>query len=402
VEKLQIERIEAFEVTLPIEAPIRHSYGIHEAFTRTIVKVHTADGLVGLAETAASAEEVTHTGAVVVGLSALETGRIRMRIAERFYWSNNPLVSAAIEMACIDIIGKALDVPAYEVLGGAVRDHIDLAAYCFYRYASPTHQAVTTPDEMASYAYDLVQKYGFGTVKLKAGVQEPAIELETLRAIRDLLPHVKLRIDPNAAWTPVTAMGLLGPLAEIGLEYLEDPVAGQAGMAAIRRNTDIPLSTNMCVVDFDDLPGALALGSVDVILSDPWYWGGPLPTKTLADFCKLHGVGVGMHSGIELGIGMAAMAHTGVTIPQLTLAVDAHYHHLVDDVITGPRLLPSGDGRLAPPSGAGWGVELDEQKVAEYRELHDSGRFQNLYVAGDSGNGADRFRPSWSPVMPAW
>jgi glucarate dehydratase len=109
-----------------------------------------------------------------------------------------------------------------------------------------------------------------------------------------------------------------------------------------------------------------------------------------------------MHSGIELGIGMAAMAHTGVTIPQLTLAVDAHYHHLVDDVITGPRLLPSGDGLLAPPPGAGWGVELDEQKVAEYRELHDSGRFQNLYVAGDSGNGADRFRPSWSPVMPAW
>ncbi|WP_269939921.1 enolase C-terminal domain-like protein [Arthrobacter sp. HY1533] len=402
MKKLVIERVEAFEVTLPIEAPIRHSYGVHEAFTRTIVKVHTSDGLVGLAETAASAEEVERSGAVILGLSALETGVIRMRITERFYWSKNPLVAAALEMACVDIVGKALDVPAHQVLGGAVRDHIDLAAYCFYRYESATHAAVTTPDDMARHAADLVQRYGFGTVKLKAGVFEPAVEIETLRAIRDLLPGVKLRIDPNAAWAPATAMGLLGPLAEIGLEYLEDPVAGQAGMAEVRSKTSIPLSTNMCVVNFEDIPGAMALGSVDVILSDPWYWGGPLQTKTLADICKVQGIGMGMHSGIELGIGMAVMAHTGVTIPQLTLAVDAHHHHLTDDVIAGPRLLPAGDGRLAPPPGPGWGVELDEEKVGQYRELHDSGQFANLYVAGDSGNGADRFRPGWNPVMPSW
>lgn len=402
MDKLTIGRVEAFEVTVPIEAPIRHSYGVHEAFTRTIVRVSTTDGLVGLAETAASAEEVTRAGAVVVGLSALETGRVRMRITERFYWSDNPLVASALEMACIDIIGKALGVPASQVLGGAVRESIDLAAYCFYRYASDGHPAVTTPDEMAQHARDLVERYGFGTVKLKAGVQEPSVEIETLRAIRDLLPDIRLRIDPNAAWTPTTAMGLLPALTEIGLEYLEDPVAGQAGMAEVRSKTAIPLSTNMCVVDFKDIPGALALGSVDVILSDPWYWGGPLQTRTLADLCGVHGLGIGMHSGIELGIGMAVMAHTGVTIPQLTLAVDAHHHHLVDDIIVGQRLLPAGDGRLAPPDGPGWGVELDEDKVQQYRELHDSGRYTNLYVSGDSGMGADRFRPDWSPVMPAW
>jgi glucarate dehydratase len=375
---------------------------VHEAFTRTIVKVHTTDGLVGLAETAASAEEMMRAGAVVIGLSALETGRVRMRVTERFYWSDNPLVASALEMACVDIIGKALGVPAHYVLGGAVRESIDLAAYCFYRYGSDELPAVTTPDEMAQHARNLVERYGFATVKLKGGVQEPQIEIETLRAIRDMLPGIKLRIDPNAAWTPATAMGLLPALTDIGLEYLEDPVAGQSGMAEVRSKTSLPLSTNMCVVDFPDIPGALALGSVDVILSDPWYWGGPLRTKTLAELCSVHGLGMGMHSGIELGIGMAIMAHTGVTIPQLTLAVDAHHHHLVDDVIVGERLLPAGDGRLAPPAGPGWGVELDEDKVQQYRELHASGRYTNLYVAGDSGLGADRFRPEWAPVMPAW
>ncbi|MGN6126209.1 MAG: enolase C-terminal domain-like protein [Humibacter sp.] len=402
MKSLIIASIEAFEVTVPIEAPIRHSYGVHEAFTRTIVLVRTADGLTGLAETAAGAQEVERMAAVAVGLSALETGAIRMRITERFYWSKNPLVAAAIEMACIDIVGKALGVPAHEVLGGRLRDHIDLAAYCFFRYASDTHPAVTTPDEMAAHAKDLVERYGFGTVKLKAGVLEPAAEVAALRAIREALPDVRLRIDPNAAWTPATAVALLPALEEIGLEYFEDPVAGQPGMAAVRSKTAIPLSTNMCVVDFEDLPGALAQGSVDIVLSDPWYWGGPLETKSLGAMCQMHGLGLGMHSGIELGIGMAVMAHTGVTVPQLTLAVDAHHHHLVDDVIAGPRLLPAGDGRLAPPAGPGWGVELDDEKVARYRELHASGRYANLYVDGDSGFGADRFRPDWVPVMPAW
>ncbi|MGW5188067.1 enolase C-terminal domain-like protein [Kribbella sp. NPDC004138] len=400
--KLTIASVEAFEVTVPIEAPLRHSYGVHEAFTRTIVRVHTTDGLVGLSETAASAAEVERAGTIVLGMSALETGAIRMRVTQRFYWSKNPLVAAALEMACIDIVGKALDVPAYQVLGGALRDSIDLAAYCFYRHPSAAEPAVTTPDEMAEHAADLVRRYGFGTVKLKAGVQDPATEVATLQAIRDHLPDVRLRIDPNGAWATGTALGLLDALAEIGLEYLEDPVAGQAGMGLVRSKASMPLSTNMCVVDFQDLPGALALGSVDIVLSDPWYWGGPLETKALAAICQIHGLGVGMHSGIELGIGMAIMAHTGVTIPELTLAVDAHYHHLVDDVIAGPRLLPDGDGRLEPPAGAGWGIELDDDKVARYRELHATGRFANLYVEGDSGQGADPFRPSWTPVMPAW
>ncbi len=402
MENLTIGRIEAFEVTVPIQAPLRHSYGVHEAFTRTIVKVHAGDGLVGLAETAASAQEVEQVASVVLGMNALETERIRMRITQRFYWSKNPLIASAVEMACLDVVGKAFGVPAHQLLGGALRQDIGLAAYCFYRYESDTEPAITTPEEMAVHATKLVGQYGFDTVKLKAGVQEPAVELQTLRAIREALPTIKLRVDPNAAWTPATAISLLPALEEVSLEYLEDPVAGQAGMARVRSKTSVPLSTNMCVIDFDDLPAALALGSVDVVLSDPWYWGGPSRTKLLADMCAVHGLGVGMHSGIELGIGMAIMAHTGVTIPNLTLSVDAHHHHLTDDIIAGERLLPGGDGRLRPPAGDGWGVALDDDKVAQYRELHASGRFANLYVAGDSGSGPDRLRPSWSPVMPAW
>jgi len=401
---LTIAGVDAYEVTIPIEAPLRHSYGVHEAFTRTIVEVRTSGGIVGLGETSASAAAVRAAGEAIVGLDALDLGPVRMRISQRFYWSQDPLVVSAIEMALIDIHGKALDVPAYRLLGGRHRESVPLAAYCFFRYASPdgAYPQVATPREMAAHAKDLVDRYGFGTVKLKAGVLDPAIEIDALREIRALMPEVRLRIDPNGAWTVETAIGLLPALEEIGLEYLEDPSPGRSAMARVRSRTRLPLSTNMCVVDFSDLPAALAQESIDVVLSDPWYWGGPTRTQVLADLCHTFGLGVGMHSGIELGIGMAVMAHTAVTIPNLTLAVDAHYHHLRADVVLGERLLPKdASGTIRPPEGPGWGVELDPDAVAEFRALHDAGTHANLYVQGSSG-GPDARRPGWYPVMPSW
>lgn len=399
--KLVIEKVEAFEVTIPIHAPIRHSYGVHEAFTRTIVRVYTDDGLVGLAETAAASSEVMAQSGVIIGLSAFEIGLVKMRVGNRFYWSNNPLVVSALEMACIDILGKAQNVPAHQILGGPLRESIDMAAYLFYRYGENGNAAIDSPESMVQFASELIAAGGYGTLKLKGGVLEPAIEMETIKALREAFPKHNLRFDPNAAWTPATAIRWSGFLESVQLEYYEDPAPGIAGMAQVRSRTRLPLATNMVAVDFRDIWPSTATNAIDIVLSDPWYWGGATNTQSLGMIASTLGISLGMHSGIETGIGMAIMAHVGVTIPNLTLAVDAHYHHLTDDVIVGDMLLPI-DGKVAPPDGPGWGVSLDEAKVAQYRELHESGKFANLYVEGSSGHGADRWRKDWYPVMPAW
>lgn len=399
---MRITAITATAVTIPIEAPLRHSYGVHEAFTRTVVEVSTDNGIIGLAETAASPAQVEALGSAVLGLNPFELEVVRSRISQRFYWSKDPLVAAALEMACIDIQGKYIGEPAHRLLGGKLRESIRMAAYCFFRYEGPGGaRSVDDPDAMAAHAADLVDRYGYDTVKLKAGVLDPDTEVDAIEAIRNRLGgDVRLRIDPNAAWTPATATRLTPRLERIGLEYLEDPASGIEGMATVRSRTSLPLATNMCVVSFDQLVPAVRRGAVDVILSDPWYWGGVRQTQLLGSMCENLGVSIGMHSGIEFGIGMAAMAHVGVTIPSLTMAVDAHYHHLVDDIIVGPRLLPAA-GVVSPPEGPGWGVELDRDKLTEYAEVHASGRYSNLYVSGDD-RGPDQRRPDWHPVMPGW
>lgn len=397
-----ITSIDAYAVTVPIEAPMRHSYGVHLAFTRTIVEIHTDEGITGIAETAASPEQFLAAGSVAIGLDPLDLEVIRARVSQRFYWAQDPLVAAAVEIACIDIHGKALQVPAYKILGGKLRDTMDVAAYLFYRYADGTHGSVTTPEEMTDHAAELIERFGFKTAKLKGGVQDPELEVRAVELMRERLPAgTHLRFDPNAAWTPATAAHFAPRFEAVDLQYLEDPAPGIEGMATTRSRTRLPLATNMIVVDFPQLVPAVRRGAVDVILSDPWYWGGPTRTKTLAHMCHVLGISVGMHSSIELGIGMAVMAHTGVTIPNLTMAADAHYHHAVDDIIAGDMLLPI-NGAVTPPDGPGWGVTLDPDKIAKYRALHDSGKFANIYVAADTTSGPDERRPEWFPVMPAW
>jgi glucarate dehydratase len=400
---VKITRIETTEVTVPIEATLRFAYGVHLAFTRTLIRIHTDEGIVGLGETAATADMVQRIGGPLIGQHPFDLEVARNTISNRFYWTRDPLVASGIEMALIDIIGKATHQPAYRVLGGAVRPHIEMAAYAFYRYANEETgvPAVTTPDEMARHCADLVERFGFRTVKLKGGVLDAETEVQTMEAIRaEVGPGIRLRLDPQSAWTVETAIAYAPRLEAVGLEYYEDPVAGAPNMATVRSRTRLAMSTNMCVTNFAELGPAIGIGAIDVVLTDPWYWGGPTQVRALDTVARTMGIGLSMHSGIELGIGMAVMAHTGVTMPGLTAAVDAHYHHLVDDVIKGPMLLPK-DGRLVPPEGDGWGVELDEEKVEKYAAVHASGVYRNVYVEANE-NGPDPHRPGWHPIIPAW
>ena len=197
---MKITRIEATEAYIPLEAPIVYAYGLIRGFSRTIVEVYTDDGIIGISETGASAQQVKEIGDVAVGQNPFDLEIIRMLIASRYYQSRDALIIAAIEMACIDIQGKITSLPAYRLLGGAIRPTVPLVAYCFYRRATDALPSVWTPDELAAHAADLVSTYGYGTVKLKGGVQEPSVEVATVEALRERLgPDIHLRLDPQAA-----------------------------------------------------------------------------------------------------------------------------------------------------------------------------------------------------------
>jgi glucarate dehydratase len=158
-------------------------------------------------------------------------------------------------------------------------------------------------------------------------------------------------------------------MLDYDIEYAEDPTWGIEGMGLVRRDVPMPLATNMCVVNFDQIPLAVRTRCIDIILSDVHYWGGLASNKKLAGVCETFQIGLGMHSDRELGISTAAQLHLAAALPFMSYAPDSHYHHQSDDIITKPFQYKN--GCFAVPEGPGLGVEIDRDKLAKYSKLHE-------------------------------
>jgi len=402
---MKITDIKPTTVSVPLEAPLRHASGCHWGrFVRTIVEVETDEGIVGLGEMGGGGESAE---AAFRALKSYLIGHDPARLEEMRFIISNPTASlynnrtqilAAIEFACLDILGQKWNVPVHEILGGKLRDEIPFASYLFFRYPNPQDGSgeVRTTDQLIAHARSLQQKHGFTSHKLKGGVFAPEYELECYRALATELGQGpargdSFRFDPNAAWSTEQAIWFGQQIEEIRNDYLEDPVFGLHGMRRVREKVRMPLATNTVVVNFEQLAANVLDTAVDVILLDTTFWGGIRSCIKAAGICETFQLGVAVHSSGELGIQLATMLHLGACLPNLSFAADAHYHHLTDDIIEGGKLQYHG-GRIEVPRGPGLGVRLDRERVARYSEL-----YQRL---GGYPYDRDPLRPDWTPVVP--
>jgi glucarate dehydratase len=401
---MRISAIRCRTISIPIEAPICHCVGVHQNFTRSIIEVFTEDGRVGLGEATGDVTPaaVAHADAVLKGQNPFESQRLlRLAVTTQSrksggwgYHGVNPKLLAGLEIALLDLQAKAVDLPLYAYLGGKARDKLPMIGYLFYRLPTDNEPAgVQSAEAMVRHTRKLIDRFGFKTLKLKGGYLDPNEEVCTCEALREAFgPYLEIRFDPNGAWSVPTAIRLGKRLEKVNLEWYEDPCVGIEAMAAVRSQVHIPLATNMCVTSFPQVGAAFAAKALDVILGDIWYWGGVANVLHLAKLCESLGFGTAMHSGVEFGIGLAAMLHTAAVVPNMPCAVDAHYHHLLDDVITGGPL-EIDDGCMRPPDGPGLGVRLDEQKMAKYEKAHQA------ETAAPMGP-PDPSRPDWIPLLP--
>ena len=393
-------KIAAMHIT-PIalgDPPLLNAAGLHAPYClRTVVELVTADGLTGLAEVPGSVAVDAALAAVrdvVIGADPRNWHALRAKLAERCSpetsvsrgdkpWDGRTRVQvySALDVACLDLQGKAYGVPVAALLGGVVRERVPYSAYLFYKYegaggerafgtdpaatgwAAARQAAALDPAGVVAQAQAMVQEFGFASIKLKGGVFEPAQDVAAMKALHAAFgPDVPLRLDPNALWTVETSIKF-GREMEGILEYLEDPCRTQEGMAAVRRALKTPLATNMCTTSFDDLPGSVKHASEDIILTDHHYWGGLRASMELAAHCRIFSRGVSMHSNNHGGISLAAMTHLGAAMPNLSYALDTHYPWQWEDIIVGGRMKIEG-GCVTLPTGPGLGVELDRAALA--------------------------------------
>ncbi|HEU0142872.1 MAG TPA: enolase C-terminal domain-like protein, partial [Bryobacteraceae bacterium] len=259
---MRIVDIRPTTVTVPLEAPLRHANGCHWGrFVRTIVEVEADNGLVGLGEMGGGGESAE---AVFRAMKAYLTGHDPVRLEEMRFLIANPTASlynnrtqilAALEFACLDLLGQAWGVPVCDLLGGRLRDRVPFASYLFFRYPNPSDGSgeVRTVDQVIANARSLKERFGFTTHKVKSGVFPPDYDLECYRAVAETFPADRVRFDCNAVWSTEQAIRFGQAIEGLNNDYLEDPVYGMNGMRRVREKVRVPLATNTVVVGFEQL-----------------------------------------------------------------------------------------------------------------------------------------------------
>lgn len=313
------------------DMPLLNSVGVHEPFAlRSIVEVIIGNGTYGLGESygdLAHLDRMREASVKIKGLEVHNTNAVYQAVVESLAsdsstggdgmsgmvtgTSTAAKVFSPFEVACLDIQGKLAGVPVCDLLGGRVRDRVQYSAYLFYKWGGHPGQ----PDDeygpaldaagLIKQAHKIIDEYGFKAIKLKGGVFPPKDEVEAIKALHAEFPDLPLRLDPNAAWTVETSKWVASELDGM-LEYLEDPAPEIKGMAAVAKEANMPLATNMAVVSFSHLPPSIAQDAVQIVLSDHHFWGGLRQSKALASICATWGMRLSMHSNSHLGISLAA------------------------------------------------------------------------------------------------
>ena len=421
------------------DPPLRSSYGRHAPFAlRTIVELVSTDGLTGISETYGGDGPLAGLEAArqhVVGSDPFQLTRLLQNITSgasrdsgdrtQTYLvpGENPLdqasrTFAALEIACLDLIGKAVQKPVCDVIGGRARDEVAFSAYLFYKHGGgggigedvreDEYGEVLSPESTVRETKQMIAQYGFREIKLKGGVLDPEVEVATIRALRqEFGTAYPLRIDPNCAWSVDKSVEVGRALKEelSGGGYLEDPCASLDGMAEVRRRLlaegiYTPLASNVAVTCLADVPVAQKLEAVQIVLSDPHYWGGLRQVQSLSNLCDVLGLGLSMHSNSHLGVSLMAMTHVAAASPHLTYACDTHYpwQTAQDEVVAGGRI-PFHNGAVRIPDRPGLGVDLDYDQLARGRERYRKIPYRKRDDEAEMRRHVD---PDWKRVLPRW
>ncbi|MPZ17315.1 MAG: glucarate dehydratase [Luteitalea sp.] len=421
------------------DPPLRSSYGLHAPYAlRTILEIESDEGGVGISETHGGetiARQFADLRPRIVGADPFRLTAALMPLVDPtssakgdrsqtlLVPGENPMDAAtrlysAVEIACLDLIGKSIGRPVCDLLGGRVRSEVPFSAYLFYKHAGGGGEAddvredeygeALDPDAIVRQARQMMHGYGFTSVKLKGGVLEPEAEIDSIRELRRALGSAApLRIDPNCAWSVGRSIEIGAALAAelSGEGYLEDPTSGLDGMAAVRggliaRGVQIPLASNVAVTSLADLPGTIERDAVQIVLCDPHYWGGLRQIQHLAQVCQTFGLGLSMHSNSHLGVSLMAMAHAAAVAPRLTYACDTHYpwQHEADEVVQGGRI-PIRNGCVAVGDKPGLGIELDQDQLARGKERYRRCAYRKRDDEAEMRKHVD---PAWSRVLPRW
>jgi len=358
---MKITDLRATTVTMPLEAPLRHSNGAHWGrFVRTIVEIETDEGLKGYAECCPLGSAYLPSYALgvrtgleeiaphLIGLDPLNIGVVNhtMDAALR----GHPYAKAPVDIACWDLLGKATGQPVYNLLGGAAQDEVVL-------YRAISQEA---PDVMARKIEGYAAE-GYTKFQLKVGGR-PNDDIDRIHATRAVLrPSDLLVADANTGWTRDQAAKVAGAVAGLDV-YIEQPCMTYEECMSIRRRTTLPFVLDEVIDGPSMLVRGIAEDAMDVINLKISKVGGLTRAKLMRDLCVASGIPMTIEDTWGGDITTAAIAHLARSTPEKFCfsATDFNSYGTLTIAAGAPRRV---NGRMTAPDRPGLGVEPDFDKL---------------------------------------
>ena len=362
---MKITAVRATAVRVPRPQPFTSSLGTRAASENAVVEIETDAGIVGIGEAASiwdrrgrgAADDIN--GLLAEALVGRDPRQIRALsdVMDAHLAQRAAPAKAGIEMALWDIVGKALDTPVYQLLGGAVRERLALSRSL----------SMGTAQEVLAQAEAFVAD-GYGTLKMKVG-RDPVSDLANLAALRQRFDDLRLRVDANMGWPNAkTAVRCIRELEEFDIELVEQPLPERdlEGLRFVRESVDVPIMADESVWTPADAMACVHAGAADVFNIYVSEAGGIGPAARIFAIAEAARLPCIIGSMPELGIGTAAQAHLAFAMPNIGFGCDVNglvYH--ADDIVDHDLRIE--DGFVYPPPGPGLGVRLDPARVEKYR-----------------------------------
>ncbi|OZE74211.1 enolase [Rhodococcus sp. 15-649-2-2] len=364
---MKIEKIEAIPYVIPFRKPLKFASGEVTVADHVLIRVHTSDGVIGIAdapprpytygETQRSIVAVIDDvfGPALVGQSILERERISAILDRTVH---NDVAKGAIDIAIWDAVGITLGVSVSKLLGG-YSDHLRVSHMLGF------HSAQEVLDE----ARYFVDEHGIRAFKIKVGRRPMDLDLELCAILaRELDDDIELYVDANRGWTANEAIAALPALADSRTSLFEEPCDARETMGRRRlvATSTIPIVGDESVPRPGDVSRELMSGGCDAV-SIKTARGGFTNSVAVLGLCQGMGVDVLMGNQIDTQIGSAATVAFGSAFKATHSRPGelSNYLDLADDLIAEP--LDIRDGVMKIPVGPGVGVSVDPDKLSRYR-----------------------------------
>jgi len=369
-----ITEVRVTPMMLPLKTPYVWSQGVEDVFCVNLIEMVGQDGSIGIGETTtapdagAQAIILRKIGARFVGRSVFEASQI---MAEAYrgqflvFGGNMPRYAnqlmCGFDMAALDLQGQTTGRPVWDLLGGAVRDHV---GYFYFLQGQSIDDLVTD----AKVAVD----QGHPIIYLKVGI-DPDRDVAATKAVREAIGSSRLRLDANEAWDPATALRMISRLAPYDVEYIEQPTSSTSleALGQVTRQSSIPIGADQSVFTLNEAYRAISGGHAHMIAVGPREMGGLRSMIKAAGIAEAAGMKLCIHSSMTTGITTVAEHHVGRAIPNLDDGNQIMWQLLHDNILDGPDVVPI-KGRLSLKGKPGLGLTLNPDVVAKAAERFQS------------------------------